>query len=139
MEDRDTRNARITREFRQNGGKVGGAHANVTIILLHTIGARTGQERVTPLSSQPLDGGRYAVFASHGGSPAHPAWYHNLRANPHVTFEVGTITVHATARVARGAERERIWTKQKLDRPNFAEYEQKTTRQIPVIILEPIP
>ena len=138
-EDRNTRNARITREFRENAGKVGGSFENATIILLHTTGARTGLERVVPLVAQPLDGGRYAIFASHGGSPKHPDWYHNLRAHPQVTYEVGTRTVRATARVATGEERERIWSKQKRARPYFAEYEKKTTRQIPVIVLEPAP
>ena len=139
MEDRTTRNTRIIREFRENAGKVGDRFEDATIILLHTTGAKTGLERVTPLVAQPLDGGRYAIFASHGGSPTHPDWFHNLRANPQVTYEVGTSTVRATARVATGAERERIWTKQKRDRPYFADYEQKTTRQIPVIVLEPAP
>lgn len=137
------RNTRITREFREHGGKVGGPFANATIILLHTTGAKTGQERVTPLVAQPLEGGRYAIFASKGGAPTHPDWYHNLRAHPQVTYEVGTQgsirTVRATARVTTGDERERIWSKQKRDRPNFAEYEQRTTRQIPVIVLEPAP
>ena len=109
--------------------------------MLHTTGTKTGKERVAPLVAQPLDGGRYAIFASHGGSPTHPDWYHNLRANPQVTYEVGTEvgirTVRATARVTKGEERERIWSKQKRNRPYFAEYEKKTTRQIPVIVLEP--
>lgn len=139
LEDRNTRNTRITREFREHGGKVGGPFENATIILLHTTGAKTGKERVTPLVAQPLEGGRYAIFASHGGSPTHPDWYHNLRANPQVTYEVGRRMVRATARVTKGEERERIWSKQKRDRPNFAEYQKKTTRQIPVIVLEPTP
>jgi deazaflavin-dependent oxidoreductase (nitroreductase family) len=133
----EDRNTRITREFRENGGRVGGPFENATIVLLHTTGAKTGQERVTPLVAQPLGGERYAVFASHGGSPTHPAWYHNLRADPRVTLEVGTRTIRATARVAGGDERERIWSEQKRARPNFAEYEKKTTREIPVIVLEP--
>ena len=143
MTDGEERNTRITREFRETGGKVGGPFEHATIILLHTTGARTGQERVTPLVAQPLEGGRYAIFASHGGAPKHPDWYRNLRAHPQVTYEVasaaGITTVHATARVTTGEERERIWTKQKRDRPYFADYEQKTTRQIPVIVLDPQP
>ena len=137
MTDMEDRNTRIMREFRENSGKVGGPFENATIVLLHTTGARTGLERVTPLVAQPLEGGRYAIFASQGGAPTHPAWFHNLRANPRVTYEVGTRTVQATARITTGEERERIWSKQKRDRPNFAEYEKKTTRQIPVIVLEP--
>ena len=143
MTEMEDRNTRITREFRENGGKVGGPFANGTIVLLHTTGAKTGRERVVPLVAQTLEGGRYAVFASKGGSPTHPDWYHNLRAHPQVTYEVGTDngirTVRARARVTQGDERERIWSKQKRDRPNFAEYETKTTRQIPVIVLEPEP
>jgi deazaflavin-dependent oxidoreductase (nitroreductase family) len=137
----EDRNTRITREFRENDGKVGGPFENATIVLLYTTGKRSGKEHMTPLVAQPLDGGRYAIFASKGGSPVHPDWYFNLRANPQVTYEVaartGTKTVQATARVARGEERERIWSKQKQERPNFAEYERKTTRQIPVVVLEP--
>ena len=132
----EDRNTRITREFRENGGKVGGPFENGTIVLLYTTGRKTGKEHMTPLVAQPLDGGRYAIFASKGGSPVHPDWYFNLRANPQVKYEVGTRTVQATARVAKGEERERIWSKQKRDRPNFAEYEKKTTREIPVIVLE---
>ena len=137
MTDAEDRNTRITREFRENGGKVGGRFENATIVLLHTTGAKTGKERVVPLVAQPLDGGRYAIFASHGGSPTHPDWFHNLRANPRVSYEVGVRTVRATARITRGEERERIWTKQKRDRPYFGEYEKKTSREIPVIVLEP--
>ena len=137
MTDMEDRNTRIMREFRENSVNVGGPFENATIVLLHTTGARTGLERVTPLVAQPLEGGRYAIFASQGGAPTHPAWFHNLRAYPRVTYEVGTRIVRATARVTTGEERERIWSTQKRDRPNFAEYEKKTTRQIPVIVLEP--
>jgi deazaflavin-dependent oxidoreductase (nitroreductase family) len=79
----------------------------------------------------------YAVFASKGGAPTNPDWYHNLRANPEATIEVGTETIPVRARVAQGDERERIWEKQKRDYPGFADYERKTSRQIPVVILEP--
>ena len=104
--------------------------------LLETRGARTGQVRRNGVIYFH-DGERVTIIASKLGMPEHPAWFHNLRANPHVTYEVGTRTVRATARVTKGEERERIWSKQKRDRPNFAEYEKKTTRQIPVIVLEP--
>ena len=77
------------------------------------------------------------MFASKGGAPTNPDWYHNLLANPRVTVEVGSDTRKVTARVAQGDERERIWSRQKELVPGFADYEQKTTRQIPVIILEP--
>jgi deazaflavin-dependent oxidoreductase (nitroreductase family) len=129
-------NSHIIEEFRANGGKVGGQFEGAPLLLLHTVGAKTGQERVNPIMYQQVPGG-YAVFASKGGAPDNPDWYHNLLAHPKVTAEVGTSTVDVTARVARGEEREQIWTAQKSAYPGFAEYEQKTTRQIPVIVLEP--
>jgi deazaflavin-dependent oxidoreductase (nitroreductase family) len=128
-------NRRIIEEFRGNGGKVGGPFEGAAMLLLHHKGARTGIERVNPLVYQPVGEG-FAVFASKAGGPTNPDWYHNLVANPEATVEVGEDTVRVRARVAEGEERERIWTKQKQDRPNFADYEKKTSRQIPVVILE---
>jgi len=128
-------NQKVIDEFRANGGKVEAFPAN-NLVLLHHTGAKSGQERVSPLAYQLVDGG-YAIFASKAGAPDNPAWYHNLQANPKATIEVGTETIPVTARVADPAEREPIWTRQKQDQPGFAEYEQKTTRQIPVVILEP--
>jgi deazaflavin-dependent oxidoreductase (nitroreductase family) len=132
----DDFNTKIIDEFRQNGGKVGGPFAGAPVLLLHTRGARSGAERVNPVMYQQLDNG-YAVFASKGGSPTNPAWFHNLVAHPDVEAEIGDQTVRLTARVAEPGERERIWVPWKTARPGFAEYETKTTRQIPVIILEP--
>jgi deazaflavin-dependent oxidoreductase (nitroreductase family) len=129
-------NAKIIAEFRANGGKVGGNFEGAPLLLLHTTGAKSGQARVNPVMYRAVDGG-YAVFASRGGSPNNPDWYHNLVANPAVHAEIGTQTVALTARVAGDAEREPIWTAQKADYPGFAEYEKSTTRQIPVVILEP--
>jgi deazaflavin-dependent oxidoreductase (nitroreductase family) len=129
-------NSKIIAEFRANEGKVGGPFAGAPLLLLHTVGARTGQPRVNPVMYQPV-GGSYAVFASKAGAPTHPAWYHNLLANPQVSAEIGTQTVPLVARVAQGAERDRIWARQKQDHPGFADYEAKTTRQIPVIVLDP--
>jgi deazaflavin-dependent oxidoreductase (nitroreductase family) len=83
-------------------------------------------------------GDAYAVFASKAGAPTNPDWYHNLLANPYVEIEVGTEVVKVRARVADDAERSPIWEKQKQERPTFAEYEQKTTRQIPVVLLDPV-
>jgi deazaflavin-dependent oxidoreductase (nitroreductase family) len=132
-------NSRIIEEFRRNGGRVGGQFEGAPLLLLHTVGARSGAERVSPMMYRTVDGtGRVAVFASKAGAPTNPGWYHNLRANPRVRAEIGTETVQYSARVADGDERERIWTAQKQDYPGFAEYEQKTTRQIPVVILEPV-
>jgi deazaflavin-dependent oxidoreductase (nitroreductase family) len=130
-------NSKIIEEFRANGGQVGGQFAGAPLLLLHTTGAKTGQERVNPVMYQAVGDG-YAVFASKGGAPDHPDWYHNLVANPRVRAEIGTETVDFTAHVADPQTREAIWTEQKSAYPGFAEYEQKTTRQIPVIILDPV-
>jgi deazaflavin-dependent oxidoreductase (nitroreductase family) len=128
-------NTKIIEEFRANGGKVGGPFEGGQLLLLHTTGARSGREHVSPMMYREVDGG-YAVFASKAGAPTNPDWFHNLVANPAVRAEIGTKTVDMTARVADGAEREVIWTAQKTDFPGFADYEAKTTRQIPVVILE---
>ncbi len=128
-------NTKVIEEFRANGGKVD-AFPNGSLLLLHHTGAKSGQERVSPLVYAPVDGG-YAIFASKAGAPENPAWYHNLRAHPQVTIEVGTQTIPVTARVAAPDERDLIWSRQKEENPGFAEYEQKTSRQIPVVILEP--
>ena len=128
-------NTRVIEEFRANSGKVE-AFPDNNLLLLHHTGAKSGQERVTPLAYQAVDGG-YAIFASKAGAPDNPAWFYNLKANPKATIEIGTDTVPVTARVADPEEREPIWTQQKQDQPGFAEYEQKTSRQIPVVILEP--
>jgi deazaflavin-dependent oxidoreductase (nitroreductase family) len=129
-------NDKIIEEFRANGGKVGGPFEGAPILLLHTTGAKTGQERVNPMMYRPIDGG-YAVFASKAGAPTNPDWYHNLVANPDVRAEIGTQTLALRARVAGDAERDPIWTAHKAQNPGFAEYEAQTTRQIPVVILEP--
>jgi deazaflavin-dependent oxidoreductase (nitroreductase family) len=131
------RNNKIIEEFRANEGKLGGPFEGAPLLLLHTVGARTGQPRVNPVMYRPVPGG-YAVFASKAGAPAHPDWYHNLLAHPDVEAEIGTKTVRLRARVTEGAERDRIWAAHKTDNPGFADYEKKTTRQIPVIILEPV-
>jgi deazaflavin-dependent oxidoreductase (nitroreductase family) len=129
-------NRDIVDEFRANGGKVGGNFNGAPLLLLHTIGARSGKERVSPLMYQDL-GGSVAVFATRGGAPTNPDWYHNLVANPEVSAEIGTETHSFHARTATGAERDRIWTKQKRDYHGFARYEAQTDRVIPVVILEP--
>jgi deazaflavin-dependent oxidoreductase (nitroreductase family) len=130
-------NSKIIEEFRANEGRVGGQFEGAPLLLLHTVGARTGRQRVNPVMYQRVPGG-YAVFASKGGAPTHPDWYHNVLAHPQVTAEIGTGTEELLARVAEGAERDHIWAAQKAAYPGFAAYEQNTTRQIPVIILEPV-
>jgi deazaflavin-dependent oxidoreductase (nitroreductase family) len=137
MSDTNDWNTRIVEEFRANGGKVGGNFAGAPMLLLHTTGARSGLERVNPMMYQDLGGGRVAVFASKAGADTHPDWYHNLVANPDVTAEIGTDTRAFRARTADPGEREPIWAKQKADYPGFAGYEANTTREIPVVILDP--
>jgi deazaflavin-dependent oxidoreductase (nitroreductase family) len=129
-------NDKIVEEFRANGGRVGGPYDGHPLLLLHHRGAKSGIERVNPLACQPLGGGKWAVFASKGGAPTNPDWFHNLVANPDATIEIGTELVPVKARVAEGEERDRIWTRQKQLMPGFAAYEKKTSRQIPVIVLE---
>jgi deazaflavin-dependent oxidoreductase (nitroreductase family) len=129
-------NLKIIDEFRANGGEVGGPFAGAPLLLLHTTGAKTGQERVNPMMYRKVDGG-YAVFASKGGAPTNPDWYHNLVAHPSVQAEIGTETIPLVARVASEAERTPIWAAQKTEYPGFQDYEDKTARQIPVVILEP--
>jgi deazaflavin-dependent oxidoreductase (nitroreductase family) len=129
-------NTAIIEEFRANGGKVGGQFEGAPLLLLHTTGAKTGDEHVTPVMYRQLADG-YAVFASKAGAPSNPDWYHNLVANPSVRAEIGTQTLPLRARIAAGDEREQIWTAHKAVNPGFADYERKTTRQIPVVILEP--
>lgn len=128
-------NQQIIAEFRANGGKVGGRFAGAPMLLLHTIGAKSGQPRTTPLVYLP-DGDRCIIFASKGGAPQHPAWYHNLRAHPEVTIEVGTETIPVTAVEITGEERDQLYAKQAALRPAFAEYQAKTARRIPVIALQ---
>ncbi len=128
-------NQKNIEEFRANDGKIGGNFEGSPMILVHHVGAKTGTKRVNPLTYQAVDGG-YAVFASKAGADTNPDWFYNLKANPETVVEVGTETVAVTARVAGGEERERIWSKQKRERPPFAEYERKTSRVIPVVVLE---
>ena len=137
MSDRQDWNKKIIEEFRANQGKVGGMFEGMPILLLHHTGARSGKVRVNPLAYQ-ANGNRLVVFASKGGAPTNPDWYHNLKANPRATVEVGTETRDVRARVAEGEEREKIWSRQKEIMPGFADYETKTTRKIPVVILEPV-
>jgi deazaflavin-dependent oxidoreductase (nitroreductase family) len=136
MTEAEDWNSKIIAEFRANGGKVGGPFEGSPLLLLHTVGAKSGQPRVTPVMYQDIGDG-VAVFASKAGAPTHPAWYYNLLASPRASAEIGSDTVEVVAREAEGAERDRIWEAQKRDYPGFADYERKTTRQIPVIILEP--
>jgi deazaflavin-dependent oxidoreductase (nitroreductase family) len=136
------RNQHVIDEFRANEGRVGGYFEGRTLLLLlHHRGAKTGAERINPLAYQRLSDDSVAVFASKGGAPTNPDWYHNVVANPDVTVEIGTETFPARARVAEGAERDEIFERQKRDWPGFADYEQKTRgiRELPVVVLERTP
>jgi deazaflavin-dependent oxidoreductase (nitroreductase family) len=128
-------NRRVIEEFRARGGRVGGALAGRALLLLTTTGARTGRKRTTPVM-YVRDGARLLVFASSAGAPRHPDWYHNLVARPEVTVEMGTESYTAVAFVTAGEERDRLFSRAAQDHPFLAEYQAKTTRQIPVIALE---
>ena len=131
-------NTPVIEEFRANDGRVGGDMEGWSIVLVHHTGAKTGTERVTPLVYQQVDGDTIAVFASKAGAPANPDWFHNLVAHPETTIEIGADTRRVRARVAAADERERIWSEQKRRMPQFAGYEEKTDREIPVVVLEPM-
>lgn len=128
-------NDTIIAEFRSNGGKVGGPFAGAPLLLLHSTGAKSGLDRVSPMMYRQV-GDTWAVFASKAGADTNPDWYHNLIAHPQARIEVGTETIEVTARVAGSKEREPIWNAQKSQYTGFADYEQKTAREIPVLILE---
>jgi len=128
------RNIKIIDEFRTNNGKVGGWFADKSVLILHTTGARSGQERLSPLVYRQ-EGDRVFVFASKGGSHSHPDWYYNLVANPMVTVEIGANTSSATAAEIVGDERDAIYGRQAAALENFAAYQAGTERTIPVIEL----
>jgi deazaflavin-dependent oxidoreductase (nitroreductase family) len=133
--ERSDFNKKVIEEFRANGGKVGGPFEGAPMVLLTTIGAKSGNQTTTPLVYKQ-DGDRIVIFASMGGAPKHPAWYHNLVANPQVIIEVGSERSGATAEVITGPEHDRIYAEQATIMPGFAEYQAKTTRVIPVVALK---
>jgi deazaflavin-dependent oxidoreductase (nitroreductase family) len=132
--ERNERNQRIIDEFRANEGKVGGHFEGKTLLLLHTTGAKSGQERINPVA-YVRDGERYVVIASKGGAPTNPDWYHNIFAHPRLTIEVGTETFQVDAKVAEEPERTRLYNKMVEMLPGFDDYRRKTERVIPVIVL----
>jgi deazaflavin-dependent oxidoreductase (nitroreductase family) len=135
MSDMADFNKGVIDEFRANGGRVGGPFEGAPLLLLTSIGAKSGEARTTPLMYLP-DGERIVIFASKAGAPTNPAWYHNLLANPSATVEVGGDIFDVDVSVATGDERERLFSQQSAVMPQFADYAQKTTRQIPVVVLE---
>jgi deazaflavin-dependent oxidoreductase (nitroreductase family) len=128
------RDAKVVQEFRANAGIVGGVFEGVPIALLHSTGARSGTERITPLIPL-LDGERLFVFASNGGAPRVPDWYHNLVERPLAAVELGAERFAVTARLVEGLERDRIVARQLERYPSFAEYLAKAGRTIPVVEL----
>lgn len=128
---------KIIAEFRENGGQVGGRFSGAPLLLLHTTGAKTGEPRVSPVMYQSIDGteDQWAVFASYAGKDINPGWYHNLKAHAQASIEVGTERVDVQGRELVGEERSVIWEEQKRRFPGFAEYESKTSRTIPVVLL----
>jgi deazaflavin-dependent oxidoreductase (nitroreductase family) len=132
----DSWNQGVIDQFRANNGTIiSGQFKGAPMLLLTTTGARSGNSHTTPLV-HTRDGDRYVVIASKGGAPTHPDWYRNIVANPEVTVEVGPEKFRANARAAQGEERERLFAAQAARMPGFAEYQRKTTRQLPVIVLE---
>ncbi len=129
-------NAQVIDEFHANEGRVGGMFDGMPLLLLHHTGAKSGTHRINPLAYQ-ADNGRYVVFASKGGAPTNPDWYHNLKANPQTTIEVGTDTLDVMASESTGEERDRLYRTQVERTPQFGEYQQQAGRIIPVIVLTP--
>jgi deazaflavin-dependent oxidoreductase (nitroreductase family) len=134
-------NSDVVQQFRSDNGKIStGMFKGARLLLLTTRGAKSGKERINPLAFS-RDGENYVIIASKGGSPGHPDWYFNVVANPEVSVEVvtqsGVDQFAAHARVAEGEERQRLYDAQAAIMPNFAEYQKKTSREIPVIVLEP--
>ena len=128
-------NQRVISEFRANQGKVSGQLAGMPILLLTTTGAKSGRAITKPLAYS-LDGDRIAVIASFAGAPKSPPWYHNLVANPVATVELGSERFQVRATVTSGEERQRLFNRQAEQMPIFNEYQKKTTRQIPVVVLK---
>lgn len=131
----DDYNTGIINEFRANQGRVGGPWAGIPLVLIHHVGARSGIERVTPVAYHPQPGGQLAIWAANGGSPAQPNWYHNLRANPRITVEVGSEAFTVLAQELDGTARAELWPELISVYPQLAEAQAKTTRQFPLFVL----
>jgi deazaflavin-dependent oxidoreductase (nitroreductase family) len=129
-------NSGVIAEFRKNHGKVGGQFEGATLLLITHKGARTGKSRTNPVMYLK-EGDRYIVFASKGGAPTNPDWYHNLKAHPDVKIEVGKETIDARAEEITGKERDRIYAEQASRYPQFAQYQRQTKRTIPIIAFIP--
>ena len=128
-------NEKVIEEFRANAGRVGGMFEGASMILIHHIGAKSGIERVAPLVHFPEDDDHTVIVASAGGAPNHPAWYHNLKANPKIEVEVGAETYTVVADEITGPERDEVWERVTTAAPGFADYQRKTDRVIPLLRL----
>jgi deazaflavin-dependent oxidoreductase (nitroreductase family) len=137
MADGEDFNAKNIAEFRANHGRVGGQFDGAPLLILHTVGAKSGQPR-TNIMMYLDDGDRYLIFASNAGADAHPAWYHNVTAHPEVHIEVGDDEFDAVATELEGAERDEKYAEQVRRYPGFGEYEEKTSRIIPVVAVTPV-
>ena len=137
MSDVNNWNKKVIEEFRANEGRVGGNFEGKTLLLLHTKGAKSQQERINPVACIK-DGDRLAVIASKGGAPTHPDWYYNVVANPQVTVEVGVENFQALASVTEEPERTRLYNQMVEVMPGFDDYRRNTSRVIPVIVLTPV-
>ena len=135
MRDMQDWNRRTIEEFRAHQGQVGGAWEGRPLLLLTTTGAKSGQPRTTPVMYLRV-GDRLFVFASKAGAPTHPDWYHNLLADPVVAVEIGDQSYQAIAKPVTGAERDQIYARRAEQYPQFGDYQEKTTRTIPVIELQ---
>lgn len=136
MADAKNWNQQIIDEFRAHAGRVGGQFEGAPMALVHHVGAKSGTRRVNPMMYQKV-GDAYAVFASAAGADRNPDWYFNLLAHPDTEIEIGTETIAVHARELAREERDPIWERQKQSYPGFADYETKTSRVIPVVLLEP--
>ncbi|MDT8910056.1 nitroreductase family deazaflavin-dependent oxidoreductase [Amycolatopsis sp. PS_44_ISF1] len=133
--DFDAMNRQVIADFRANGGEPGGMTEGSPMVLVHHVGAKSGAERIAPLVPY-VDGDRLYIFASKGGSPGNPAWYHNLLAHPDTKVEYRTETFPVHVRVLSGQERDDIYAKQVAVQPQFGDYQRNTDRIIPVLELE---
>ncbi|MCD4525704.1 nitroreductase family deazaflavin-dependent oxidoreductase [Nocardioides sp. cx-173] len=129
-------NQQVIAEFRANHGRVGGRFEGAPLLLLHSTGAKSGQERVNPMMYL-RDGERYVVFASRAGADTHPDWYRNLKAHPEVRIEVGDEELAVRAVEVTGEERDRLYAQQTALYPRFGDYQDQTSRVIPVVALLP--
>jgi deazaflavin-dependent oxidoreductase (nitroreductase family) len=135
MADANDFNSQIIEEFRANHGVVGGPFEGMTLVLLSTVGAKSGTTRTNPLAAR-IEGDRVFVFASKAGAPTNPDWYHNILADPAVTVELGDETFEAVATVLEGRERDRVYAANAELNPGFKAYQDGTDRIIPVVALD---